>query len=171
MIRRVIGLLLVVGAVASQATAEDKFTSENGRWSALFPGKPTESEKEIDTPLGKMTTYTASFDAKKGLGLLVIYVDYPDQVKKQKPQEVLARARDGAKGPFGKLLDNKVITLGESSIPGLEYQVAKAEGIFLRTRMFLDGARLYQAIIVGTKLDDLNSPGADRFLDSFELAK
>jgi hypothetical protein len=162
--------LFALSIGVSVAGAEEKFTSEKGKYLAAFPKTPAESEKEIDTPIGKLAVFTAALEVKKDLGLIVIYVDYPDAVKQQKAQEVLARTRDGTKGPKDRILDDKEITLNDK-IPGREYVLDREDAVFYRARIYLDGARLYQVIVSGAKKDDVLSSMADKFLESFEIAK
>jgi hypothetical protein len=170
MFRFAVLCLFALGLGVSLASAEEKFMSEKGKYLVAFLKTPAESEKEIDTPIGKLAVHTVAVEVKKDLGLIVIHVDYPDAVKKQKAQEVLARTRDGSKGPNDKILEDKEITLNDK-VPGREFILVKDDVIYYRARVYLDGVRLYQVIVSGTKKDDVLSPIADKFLDSFELAK
>jgi hypothetical protein len=162
--------LLALTATASFALAEDKYSSEPGRYTIVFPGKATESEQQLDTPLGKVTMHISTQEVKRDLAFISTYVDYPEAVKNEKPQIVLARVRDGTVGK-GKLLSDLEMTLGERKVPGREYAIAKADGTLLRVRSYLDGARLYQIIVSGIKREDMDTPAAKKFVESFEVAK
>ncbi len=170
MIRFAVLILLAFSLWSHGATAADKFNSESGKYSVAFPAKPTASEKEIETPVGKLTMYVAALEVKKDLGFIVIHVDYPEAVKQQKAKDVLKRTRDGSRGPNDILIDEKELTL-DGRIPGLEYILKKEDGIYYRVRVYLDGARLYQVIVSTARATDLKDPRADDFLDSFELSK
>jgi len=168
MIRLMLMPLALVFATAGLSRGDEKYAPEGGKFTITFPGtaKPKESKQDVDTAVGKLQMSIASVEVKKDLALIVIYSDYPEA--NAKPQEILARARDGAKGATGKLLEDKEIALGK--VPGRDFLLAKEES-FYRARMYLDGKRLYQVIVSGVKKDDVTSPGADKFLDSLELGK
>ena len=162
--------MLIVCCLTASATAEEKFVSAAGGYSIVFHGKPTESEKQLKTPLGELTMRTAAFELKMDLGLRVIFVDYPDSMKTQKPEEILARARDGSKGVNDQMLDDASVKLN-GTIPGREYLISKENSGFHRARIFLDGVRLYQVVVTGARKEDVLSPGADEFLKSFEIVR
>lgn len=160
---------LILVAFANHAVADEKYTSEKGKYTIVFPAKPTESSRDADSPIGKLAVHIAVCEAKKDLGFIVIYTDYPEAIAKDKPQDVLARVRDGSKGPEGKVLEDREISKGK--IPGRDYLLGKGPDQYFRARAFLNGTRLYQIIIAGSKKDEITSPAADKFFDSFEITK
>ena len=56
-------------------------------------------------------------------------------------------------------------------MPGREYVVRKENATYYRARIFLDGVRLYQVVVTGVKKDEVLSPAADKFLESFDIAR
>ncbi len=163
----VIGIL----AFAAPALAEDKYKSPEGQFSVAFPGKPTESTQEVKTPIGPLTMHIIGYEKKNELGMMIAYNDYPAAVANEKPQAVLVRTRDGTKGPDGKVLEDKEITLGKDAVPGRAYTLVKGDDHFLRIRTYLKGPRLYQIIVSGSKKETVMSKEAEQFLDSFEISK
>jgi len=155
------------------AAAADKFTSETGKFSASFPKdkQPMESAKEVDTTAGKIKLTIHAAEVKKDLAFIVIWNDYPEATAKEEPQDVLSRVRDGAKGPDGKVLEDKVVALDPNKVPGRDFLLDKGDNHFFRSRTYLAGTRLYQVIVSSTKKDDVTSKDAEGFLDSFEIAK
>jgi hypothetical protein len=160
-------------AACAPALAADKFTSETGKFAAAFPKdkQPLESVKEVDTTAGKIKLTIHAAEVKKDVAFMVIWNDYPDATAKMDPQEVLGRVRDGSKGPDGKLLEDKAITLDPNNVPGRDYLLDKGDSHYFRSRTYLAGTRLYQVIISSTKRDDVTSKDAEGFLDSFEITK
>jgi hypothetical protein len=172
MFHSIITLGIVISGVSS-ASADDKFTSKDGKFAVLFPKdkQPMESVKDVDTTGGKLKLTIFAAEVKKDVAYIVIWNDYPDAVAKEQPQDVLARVREGSKGPDGKVIEDKELTLGPNKVPGRDYLLDKGDNHFFRSRTYLNGARLYQVIVSATKKDELTSKDAEAFLDSFEIAK
>ena len=163
-------VLLASGAVAFAAAAEVKHSSAEGKYSVEFPAKPMESIQVVDSPIGKLKMHIAAVEAKKDLGCMVIYNDYPEVVGKENPQALLQRVREGTKGSSGKVLEDKEITYGKDKLPGRAYLLDKG-GSFTRVRAYLNGKRLYQVIIVGANKDEVASKVADNFMESFQITE
>lgn len=162
--------LLVMFATASLATAAEKFTSKDGKYSATFPSAPKEPPaQEVDSPIGKLKLFIAAAEAGKNQAFMVIYNDYPAVVAAAPPQKILEGVRDGSKGPTGKVVSDKEIKVGDK-VPGRDYVLDKG-GNFFRSRSVLDGTRLYQVVVVGKTQDDVTSKQADEFINSFKIEK
>jgi hypothetical protein len=156
---------------ADDPKAKD-FASKEGKFSVAFPGKPEESTKEADSAAGKLT-FTNYTYSDGDSALLVMYCDYPADVRKQKGAEkVLDDARDGGvKSAKGKLTDEKKRTIGKDKNPGRELLIQLPDGkLYFRSRIYLVGDRLYQVIVVGPE-KYATGKDADAFLDSFKLAE
>src|SRR5262249_8640746 len=120
----VFGIVLVA---ISNASADDKFTSKDGKFAAMFPKdkQPMESAKDVDHAGGKLKLTIFAAEVKKDVAFIVIWNDYPEAVAKEQPQDVLARVREGSKGPDGKVIDDKELTLGANKVPGRDYLLDK----------------------------------------------
>ena len=168
MMRFALSTLLEIG-LPFAVMAQEKFVSKEGKYSVTLPKAPTETAQEVPTAAGKIKTFIASVEVRKDLAVIVLYNDYPDAVvKMSKTSDLLDRVRDGFKGANGKISDEKEIAQGK--IPGRTYLVDK-ENNFAQVRAFLNGNRLYQVIVIGSKKEDATSPEAKKIFDSFEIAK
>lgn len=167
-----IALLLIVGVVSAEPKKPPKpveYTSEAGRYRAVFPGKPSEDSKEIATPSGNVPTTTERADAGRELMLAITFADYPEGFKDLTAKTILDGVRDGLKGVDGKVASDAEVTLmrdGEK-FDGRELKI-EAGSKAIRCRTFLVGRRLYQVMATGTK-SAVGSKLADDFLKSFEL--
>lgn len=169
-----IAIVLAFGVASSFANAADKFTSKDGRYSVEFPAPPKETTKDVDaSPTvandGKLKMFYAALDVKKDVSFMVIYNDFKEAVAMASPQKVLIEVRDGSKGKEGMLVTDREIVAADGKPPGREYIVDK--GIYYRSRTFLSGNRLYQIVVVAKSDKEVTSEAADKFIDSFEIAK
>lgn len=145
---------------------------ETERFAVAFPVEPVREESVEQTDIGPSPTTMWSLETGGAwLGLSVN--DFPaGSMGNTAPADVLAGARDGALGNVGGTLvsDRPVSIAAPGStrpVPGLEYQGTSAQ-FDIKARMFLQGDRLYQLIMVYPP--DHADPGLyDRFVASFEL--
>ena len=161
--------LFVFATLTSLASAADKYTSKDGKYTATFPVAPKESDaREIDVPAlgGKIKQFTTSLDVKKDLAFMVIYNDYPEFITMAAPQKVLQLVRDGCKGAKGTLERDKEIV--DAKPPAREFVVDK-DGVFYRARAILSGTRLYQVVVVARNKEALDSKEANEFIESFAI--
>jgi hypothetical protein len=162
-------LLIVSTAFAQKAAAWEKFSSVEGRFSILFPSKPTAKKEK----LGETdTAYTYTAETATGV-FVASYMDLPGAFKTDEEKNfVLDGGRDGSlENIDGKLLYEKKITL--SGYLGREFSISmKDKGLTLRskTRLFLVGQRAYQLLALVPE-ENADSPDIDKFLSSFELNK
>ena len=172
---RSLSLAILVSAIAV-ARAQDAewkpFTSDKGRFTATFPGKPMEQFQSVKLPGGKSVEVVLYvLELKKGEGSLAVgFTDYPAEVFKTGTDDKrLEHARDGAVlSAKGKLRSEKKITLGSAA--GRELLIESETRGNVRTRLFAVKNRLYQAMVVGPK-KLVDSKEASKFLDSFQIAK
>jgi hypothetical protein len=137
-------------------------TSQDGRFTALFPGQPkARTRNEL---LFKL--HALAFDSGR-TEYLVGYMDYPPKLHVRPTKQAYDGARNGALGKDGKLLEEKSITIG--GFPGREIKVEK-KGEFNVDRYFLDGNRMYQ-VMVTVPIPKQSSTNIPLFLDSFHLLK
>jgi hypothetical protein len=165
--------LLALGPVlgyAEEKKAEWKeFSSKEGQFKVLMPGKPKQEDLETAGDFGKGVLHMNSVHVGKTF-YGANYGDFPAAIKKAPLKKVLDSSRDGAVANLeGKLAREKDIKLGK--YPGREVQIEVGEGKQLfRARVYLVEQRLYQVVVCGTK-EVATSKEAERFLDSFKLAK
>jgi len=158
-----LSLLHGMGA-ASSSNNWNLFTSQEGNFSALFPGEP--KEKTQNELVFKVHSF--AFE-KRNTAYLVLYVDYPEKLHVSPTEQTFDGARNGALGKDGKLLQEKSITI--EGFPGREIQVNKNKGeAFIVDRYFLAANRMYQIMAVVPKQDQ-SSTNISYFLNSFSLLK
>ncbi len=148
------------------------FNSPEGKFNVLVPFKPKLQAEDIDSPLGKVTSYR--YTSLNSIGLFaVMYADHPVEPKDAGQRESrLDVIRDGVlKSLGGKLISEKKIRL--YGYPGREFTVKKteqgSEDIY-QWRIFLVGRRVYQ-LAVATERKDSGSNDVTKFLTSFDLNK
>src|SRR5262245_47356704 len=169
--------LAVMGLLLSTAVrADDKwetFSSKDGKYSVSLPGKPTESDKKVESAAGELTIHMALPSPNNDLAYLVTYNDYPDAAIGGADKEaMLDGVRDGNLKSFGgKVASEKKINIGKDKFPGREILLEKAgETTVYRARMYLVNNRLYQVVLVGAK-DIATNKDTDKYLESFKLSE
>ncbi len=151
-------------AASVPATPMQPFTSTDGRFSAFFPGIPTQTSQPIQLKNGETSTlYGFSVSADNGnTSYIVMYNDYAPDVVADGAQALLQRTEKGAVA--GKtLLADFAISL--NGVPGRAYTATDSSGLNYTVHEFLSGTRLYQLIVTtakGTTASQLNL-----FMNSF----
>src|SRR5262245_1809118 len=134
-------------------------------------GNPVVEKHDLDLPIGKVTGHWYSTELK-GSVFGVGYADYPKEVvSNASPQKMLAIVRESwIKRIHGKQQGDGLQFKLEGH-PGMEFiATGKFQGrdAYLRGRLYLVGARLFQVVVFGDKqtipLSDIN-----QFMDSFKL--
>ncbi len=153
----------------ADAPAFKEYSSKEGKFKALLPGTP----KEQTVDAGPVKMHMAIVDLGKDVSYTVIYSDLPGDAKTLAKPEVAEKVLDGAtKGALdntkGKNLTEKKIKIG--TYPGREIQFEIPDKGFVRSRIYLVDARLYQVMVTGPKAT-ITSKDADKFLGSFKLSK
>jgi hypothetical protein len=176
MIHQYLGLALIAGLTLTVAArAEDKwdtYTSKDGKYSVLLPGKPEkETEQKFESNGVELTMHMAMIAPSNDLVYLVAYNDYPEAaIAGADKDSMLDGVRDGDAKTFGgKVASEKKITLGKEKYPGREILIEKPdEGRVYRSRAYIAGNRLYQVVIIATK-DVATNKDTDKYLESFKL--
>lgn len=141
-----LALLAGCGGAPAAETATAYLLQQPG-FSVGFPEEPTAASQDIpDIPgLVALTWSVDSGDNARSLAL----VDYPADVQLGDPATVLAGARDGAVAniPGGTLTESSETTV--DGRPAIDL-VATVDGGTYRSRIVLDGRRLYQLITAGS---------------------
>jgi hypothetical protein len=169
---RTFALVALAAGLAGAAAGQPEFkpyASTDGRYKAVFPGPVKTDTVEAKADAGPVKVTVDSVELLAGTSFSVTYADAPDAVAKQPPGPRFDKVRDANKGPAGKVLREKDLTLGPEKHPARDVLIESPAGC-IRNRIVIAGNRLYQVMVRGP-MDVVTSPSADRFLDSFEVTK
>lgn len=171
MFRAAVTLVVLLPGVGFGDDPPPAFVSPKGGYSVRFPGKPREQSSKTPTDFGRLTVTTATYAKENGSVWLVSYTDYPaNRMAGVKEADFLAAARDGLKGPDGKVVEERKPRVFEAAgVPALEVTIARGK-THSRTRLVLKDRRLYQVQVFG-ETDFVSGPAADAFLESFRIEK
>jgi hypothetical protein len=171
MFRRILPAVVLLVLTSAVSRAEDNlYEPSGGNFSIKMPaGKIQESKNEIAIPGGKTTLNTATVEVGKDVAYMVIYNDYPPEVSKVKPEDVLKGCANGLKMKDRTVVSEKDITLGDDKYPGKELQVVKGS-TYMSVRMYLVETRLYKILVIGPK-DVVGNADSTAFMDSFAVKK
>src|SRR5439155_18196284 len=132
-----------------------------GKYKAMFPGDVKTETTDVTAGKDTLKLTLDSVELKGDTVFMVSYVDATDEVAKKPAGPRLDKVRDGNKGPSGKVIEDKEITVGMEKYPGRDLLI-ETPGGFIRNRVVIAGNRLYQVMIQGTK-EVVTSPSADKF--------
>lgn len=167
---RVLVLFLVL-LPGCQKFSWREFTSAEGGFSVLMPGEAQAKTRTADTQAGPITTHLFLYAGDQA-AYMVGYTDYPEAVKqKLEIQKAYDDARDADLASSGSTLISETPIMLMNTYPGREEQTLLKQGDgkhAIRSRMFLVNGRLYQTLVVAPR-DELFSPDAVKFMDSFKL--
>jgi hypothetical protein len=163
--------VLLAAACALQG-ADKPFVSDAGGFRLKMPAAPKEQTQKIQTPIGPIDLHMYLID-KGDMAYLATYSDYPEEVAKQDPKQLLDGVVDGSiKNSKGELITSKDINIG--GFPGREYDynipIPGGQTGIGRSRVYLVNTRLYQIVYIGAKAKGIPK-AADDYLKSFELIK
>jgi len=161
--RTMIAAVVVVVCGGFAVAQDEKYTSKAGKYSVVFPEGA--KVKTMDQESGGLKMYTAAAEVK-GNAYVVMYADFPAEVKDVPPKIVFDGAEKGAAGD-GKVVSSKDITHGTKKYPAREIVVDKG-GMKLRARIVLANTRMF-IIIVGGGEDFADSTEAKDFIKSLEI--
>lgn len=145
-------------------TAWVKFTSENGRFSALLPEQPKEQTETIPSEHGPYISHLLV--AKSGSNIFAIgWVDYDPSFNFKPLNELDANRDNFLKGVKATLVNSRNLIL--NGYQSLEFTAETAEATF-KSRVFIVGRRPYQIVVRSDKgLEDPEN--TLRFFDSFTV--
>jgi hypothetical protein len=151
------------GHFAQDAPQWSRFSSEEGRFSILMPGRPKVQEQPVDTDGGQLINHVFLVQSEAA-AFAISYADYPQN--NADPQKVLDDVRQGAiTGIKGTLISGKNIT--HKGFHGREFQ-ASTQGALYTSRIFIVNNRLYQMVVVAP-VGKLSAADINKFLTSFDL--
>jgi hypothetical protein len=158
--------LIAISVVA--CSRDEKVVSEDGRFSAVFPGPPKTSSLPVQS--GDVTVTMNMVGVENGpASYIVSTVDYPQGTLSGKPVDAAFQSIvDGTVGNVrGTLRSAAPITLGDTT--GREVLIdVTAKNLAVHERIFIIGDRLYQ-VMYGGPAGTESAPSATRFLNSFKL--
>ena len=163
-------VFLVIALTACSANSGYAFESQPGRFSVLFPSKPKEWSKFINTKYGKSTIY--AFDVIDGTAAYsVTYLDYPETRAPDDSTAYYDSVRDEIAGRSGHTLVSESdsqfdITAGRTLTFELTTKIA--EHGYLKIHLVLVGNRYY-FLGYNEYISKFNSADADRFFNSFKM--
>ena len=160
--------MALASAQAKGDGAWQTYTSEDGRFKAMFPpGEVKVASTTAPTAVGDVTLHICMQELGPKDAIAVMYADYPPAVLAADSSAVLEGGVSGSTSqlPGSKIENKKVITLGP--YPGREFEIQTPDNGRAHCRIYLVKQRLYTTMIFTsgkfTKEDNA------RFLDSFEL--
>lgn len=146
-----------------------QFTSPQGKFMVLMPGKPKPVKQSYPTPLGVINSqgFLVENYGKK-VAYLVAYSDFPINLKSNNSNQILDWAGKGILGGVnGKLVSQRSFKL--QGFPGRELTYLATGGIF-KHRMYLVNRRLYQVVVATSKEQQKYLAKSNvGFLNSFRL--
>ncbi len=173
---RLLAAAALLLAVAARLPADPppklkEHTSDAGRFRAAFPGPPRVETTTLATAAGAVHVTTEKAEGGKDLYLAVTFADYPDGFDAVAAKTLLDGVRDGLKGTDGRVTKDDETTLGPagSGLAGRDIRVDAGKNA-VRVRAYVDGKRLYQVMVTGTR-DTVTGKTAEAFLASFEVVK
>jgi hypothetical protein len=165
----VLALALAPAALIAQQPRE-RYTSENGRFTVRYPGKPKLNTKTTTTAVGEVEVATLTYATSEGNIFLVSYNDFPaEATKAERLGTLFDGVRDSLKGKDGKVMSDESVKVGKGKWPGRDVEIEKGK-LRMRFRLVVRDDRLYQVAVFGTK-SFVTGKDATAFLDSFEPTK
>ena len=160
-------------AVEYNPNAWKEYSSQQGRFTIMFPGTPTEAAGRLEGRRFMLKT-TAVY--------AVYYTDFPASFPYDLEKEVSLRKQFLDASRDTTLAQSKGKVLSETDIsleghPGRMMKIALPDGTITREKTYVVGKRIYQIIVVtrgellapdGGRFDETR---ATKFLDSFKLAR
>lgn len=147
-------------------------TSEEGGFTASFPGSPKTVVEQVPAPSGSGTVPTTAYmidGGSLGVTYTIFYMDYPagEAALQKNARRMLEESRNQTVLPYKlKLKSSEFITQGASQ--GIDYIYQSPTGVGVtHTRTFIKGARIYQ--VWAGPLTDKDDPNGTQFFESFQL--
>ena len=158
-------LAFLLAALLSVHAFEDwkLFSSERGRFTALFPGTPTEQKNPVDTALGKIDMYQYS-TTRGGTVYMISLNDLP--VAQTGKTDLLDTAVKSAQQSLGGNVQEES-KISVDGYPGRSWR-SETPVLTVMAKCLWVHPRMYQLLVAAPK-GTLNFGEARRFLDSFKL--
>ncbi len=164
---------LALAHCAAPGRADDawkSFTSKEGRFSVLMPGKPQQQKQAARA--GEKSIEVHIFSAAPAVDRIVYvtYTDHPKADVEGKEEAFVEGTSKGNVATFkGKLVSDRKLTLGKGKHPGRDILVEMPDKKQqYRARIVLAGNRLYQVVAMGSA-EFVKGKQADEYFESFKL--
>jgi hypothetical protein len=160
---------LVLGSgLLAMGISQAPYKSAQGKFSVMFPKKPTESSQDVPTEVGNIKMFTFMAEVSDSQVLMVAYSDYDAKlIEAAEPFTVLRGSRDGVVSQFNAKLDNE--TEGKfSGFPCIDF-TASGDTYFTSYKLVLANNRLYQVGIL--KVGAIVTKTDQAFIKSFKITK
>lgn len=145
------------------------FSSQEGGFTILMPGSPTEDQRNINTKVGAVPVNSFYVVRPNEALYGVAYADLPKEASLNTldiNQLLNSFASGFAQGSGGRVVSQKNIRLG--NFPGREIRLQYQQGETGRGRIFLANQRLYQVVVITSKESSLPK-SIEGFFKSFRL--
>lgn len=154
----------------------DRFTSDDGKVSVLFPGPPKILSETLDSANGKLDVNKTSYQFEDG-EFIIIHLNLPCEPYQNRigvSADLNGFCEGFAQNMNGKILETDDITIsesqGSSGLPGKSILVRGRQNLYARARIYIvpESAVLVRAVCAGP-LDFVNGPRAKFFFDSLAI--
>jgi hypothetical protein len=167
-VRRLVAALVLLGLAACSPELDwREFTSPEGRFAVMLPGRPAREAREVTLAGARAPLHMTSVQVS-GMAFGVGYADLPPGVDAER---VIAEGRDAlVRNIGGRVTAERPLTLDGAR--GIEFQAegsAQGAAIRISARVAVVGDRFYQAVFVGraeraAEVDPTLFPGSFRVL-------
>jgi hypothetical protein len=162
---------LVLIPVAGHADEWKTYSSKEGGFSVLIPGKPQEQTQQVKAPDGKLTVHLVVSALDRDRVVFVSYSDVPAKAIEGKQEAFLdGTVKGNVNSLKGKLVTEKKIEVGKKKRPGREILLELTEKKQYRSRIVLAGNRLFQVVALGSE-GFVKGKEVEQYLNSFKLAE
>lgn len=165
---KIILYLFLGAALLGMGITQAPYKSVEGKFSVMFPKKPTATSQDVPTDVGNIKMYTFMAEVSDSQVLMVAYSDYDAKlIEAAEPFTVLRGSRDGVVSQFQAKLNSE--TEGKfSGFPCIDF-TASGDTYFTSYKLILANNRLYQVGIlkVGTAVTKTD----ETFIKSFKITK
>ena len=164
----VLAVLLAVGLTHADSRKSKPVTVSpaGSGFTAVFPAKPSDSEKELASAAGSLTVRTHRV-TYNDVVYAVTVTEYPEAFADLPVEKILDGVRDGMKGSDGKVFEEKIELDG---VAGRWLRIEAGKKNAIRVKVFLNQRKLYQVMVSGP-LAGVGGKDADDFLASFGWPK
>jgi hypothetical protein len=152
-----------------------RFSSQEGKFTVLFPGTPRFSQQKMTSDNGELQVNLFTVNRpQEEAKYTVAYIDYPAQyIQLLRSRNLVEQAIEQGKSTAlqrvrGTVVSEEKKTLGDNV--GMEVNYTTADGKFAKQRVFLVGNRFYQITAETTqKRQRFLTRSMQGFCDSFKL--
>jgi hypothetical protein len=166
-----VAAMLIFFPAVGDAEEWKTYSSKDGRFSVLMPGKPQEQTQNVKTPDGKLALHLLVSAVALDRVVYVSYSDYPAKSVESKQEAFLdGTVKGNVNSLKGKLVTEKKIAVGKGKRPGRDVLIDLPDKKQMyRSRIVLSGNRLFQVVALGSE-EFVKGKEVGEYLDSFKVA-